>query len=306
MRKIELSVALVTRNRPESLERCLESLRSQSVQPFEVIVSDDSDSSVAGQIEVIAHRWNCRYVNGPRRGLYANRNSAALACRGSHVRTMDDDHEFPDEHFRILTDCIESDPESVWILGERPNSLPATTRLNLPGELQPRGFLRTPSDYDDCFAISDGATVYPRPIFEHHLFLDAFEFGHMFSEFGARLKASGYRIKLCKRTHVIHHDRTGSRSFNDQKLERKSAFLASYLTYACHFPSLLRGIECLSWFMTLALLGSIKGRKNFGLYDYCVTWRIASRYRRLFQSAKQSDRLEISKTIAGPSPHSNA
>ncbi|MFM6022178.1 MAG: glycosyltransferase family 2 protein, partial [Dolichospermum sp.] len=43
MSNILLSIALVTRNRPESLERCLKSLRSQNVQPFEVVISDDSD-----------------------------------------------------------------------------------------------------------------------------------------------------------------------------------------------------------------------------------------------------------------------
>jgi len=40
---IRLSVALVTRNRPESLDRCLASLRAQDTQPFEIAVSDDGD-----------------------------------------------------------------------------------------------------------------------------------------------------------------------------------------------------------------------------------------------------------------------
>ena len=43
MQEARLSVALVTRNRAASLERTLQSLRSQSVEPWEVVVSDDSD-----------------------------------------------------------------------------------------------------------------------------------------------------------------------------------------------------------------------------------------------------------------------
>ena len=39
---IKLSVALVTRNRPDWLRRCLGSWRTQSVQPYEIVISDDS------------------------------------------------------------------------------------------------------------------------------------------------------------------------------------------------------------------------------------------------------------------------
>jgi len=50
-----------------------------------------------------------RYIKGPSRGLYANRNSVARACSGTHIRTMDDDHEFTSDHFKIVSDGIEKD-----------------------------------------------------------------------------------------------------------------------------------------------------------------------------------------------------
>ena len=95
---LSLSVALVTRNRPDSLQRTLRSLRAQDLQPFEVVVSDDSEPALAGATRDVALEHGCRYLTGPQRGLYANRNAAALACQGTHVRTMDDDHEFPGGH----------------------------------------------------------------------------------------------------------------------------------------------------------------------------------------------------------------
>src|SRR5256884_5562045 len=106
-----ISVALVTRNRPESLERTLRSLRAQDVQPFEVVLSDDSDVEQARRCRELAARYKCRYVSGPQRGLYANRNFSALVCRGTHVRTMDDDHEFPDGHIRACIRAVESRPD---------------------------------------------------------------------------------------------------------------------------------------------------------------------------------------------------
>lgn len=90
---IRISVALVTRNRPESLRRCLTSLRAQDVQPWEVVISDDSDDHESAL--ALAKEFGVRHVLGPKRGLYGNRNSSALACEGTHIRTMDDDHTFP-------------------------------------------------------------------------------------------------------------------------------------------------------------------------------------------------------------------
>src|SRR6266436_1047865 len=99
MNEISLSVALVTRNRPASLERTLRSLQPQRAPLLEIIISDDSTSEHAIEVKQLAQNYNCQYLRGPQRGLYANRNHVARACRGTHIRTMDDDHEFPADHF---------------------------------------------------------------------------------------------------------------------------------------------------------------------------------------------------------------
>src|SRR5437870_13704662 len=116
--EIRLSIALITSNRSESLQRCLECLRTQSVQPYEVVVSDDSDASAAPATRAVAARWKCRYIVGPRRGLYANRNHVAMACTGTHIRTMDDDHTLPEKHLERCLEAVESDPTTVWTTGE--------------------------------------------------------------------------------------------------------------------------------------------------------------------------------------------
>ncbi|WLT38822.1 glycosyltransferase [Synechocystis sp. B12] len=161
--KINLSVALVTRNRPDSLERCLKSLRDQKVQPFEVVVSDDSDDLYKSSTKEIAQKWGCRYIYGPKRGLYANRNHVALACQGTHIRTMDDDHEFPEQHVEICLNAIRSDPSSIWIIGEYlPTSSIGNVPHPCPGQLHPRGFSFYPKDTQNCWAIADGASIYPK------------------------------------------------------------------------------------------------------------------------------------------------
>ena len=167
MQETRLSVALATRNRAISLGRTLKSMRQQSVQPWEVIISDDSDDEQAAAVERLADVYNCRYLRGPRRGLYANRNRAAIACEGTHVRTMDDDHEFPPGHFERCLEAVASDSAAIWIIGEH---LAADTDRTIPpqcpGQLHPRGFSTLPPNPDDCWALANGATIYPRTIFD--------------------------------------------------------------------------------------------------------------------------------------------
>lgn len=226
--EILLSVALVTRNRPDSLERCLKSLRSQNVQPFEVVVSDDSDAGYQEATKNVAKRWECRYIKGQCRGLYANRNHVALACQGTHIRTMDDDHEFPKKHVEDCIIAIKSDPESVWIIGEYLLEQHIGEPPHpCPGQLHPRGFSFLPKDTQNCWAIADGASIYPKRIFESGLrFVESWKFGYSYLEWGSRLYYLGYRIRHLESTYIIHHLDLKNRSFMDKQMQQSSRFFS--------------------------------------------------------------------------------
>jgi glycosyltransferase involved in cell wall biosynthesis len=218
---IRLSIALVTRNRPEQLRRCLASLRSQDTQPFEVVVSDDGeDSSVAA---AIAEEFAARHVAGPRRGLYANRNAAALACHGTHLRTMDDDHTLPPGHLQTCLEAVGRDPRALWTCGEQ--SFIDEKRHTFTAhaaQLHPSGAAQAVEDPDDNWAIADGATIYPREVFEGgHRFVEEFGFGSSYLEFGALLYARGWRSRCVPDAFVEHHDETAT-------LHRRSALSCLY------------------------------------------------------------------------------
>ncbi|QHT65770.1 glycosyltransferase family 2 protein [Rhodocytophaga rosea] len=241
-KKYTISVALVTRNRADSLERCLRSLHQQTVQPFEIIISDDSDDEKKNETKILADKWNCKYISGPRRGLYANRNYVALVCKGTHIRTMDDDHEFPKDHFEKCYNAINNDPNSIWIIGEiypdtkNPLLLPPPC----PGQLHPRGYSSTPSDSQDCWAISCGASIYPAQIFKNQfLNVEFFKFGASYLEFGSRLHWLGYKIRQLEDTYIIHHYDKNNRSFSNRELELSSMFFAVF----CHSFIYQRGLK---------------------------------------------------------------
>lgn len=202
---ISISVALVTRNRPRSVERCLESWRRQTVAPDEIVVSDDSDEALAGETEQIARRYGCGYTRGPRRGLYANRNHASLQCHGTHIVSADDDHTHPADYVAVIKALVASDPHRVWIFSER---LPgdSSTPLTCPPELHRSGFGITPADPSRCAAVADGASVYPRLIFDSGLRYDeTYPFGGLWYLWGKLLARRGWQISFSDRTFVWHH-----------------------------------------------------------------------------------------------------
>jgi glycosyltransferase involved in cell wall biosynthesis len=193
--KYTLSIAIVTRNRPESLQRALESLSNQNTQAFEIVISDDSnlEEMIAANKE-LASAYGAKHILGPQNGLYANRNFVARNCSGTHFRTMDDDHEFPDNHIKICLEAIEQDPYAIWTIGEycppdENRSLPAP----IPGQLHPMGYSYSPADMTTYFGISCGATIYPKKVVEKNVLnLETYMFGILYLEYGSRLYNKGY------------------------------------------------------------------------------------------------------------------
>lgn len=204
-RPVSLSVALVTRNRPRSLERCLASWRRQADGPDEIVVSDDSDDAGTVESARIAREYACRYIRGPRRGLYANRNQASLASSGSHIISADDDHTHPADYSVVVRDLIATDPGRVWIFSERDAASPEAP-LSCPPELHRSGMGCSPRDPSRCAAIADGTSVYPREVFDTGLRYDErFAFGGLWYLWGKLLAARGWRISYSPRTFVFHH-----------------------------------------------------------------------------------------------------
>nr|WP_258096783.1 glycosyltransferase [Salinibacter sp. 10B] len=206
-----MSVALVTRNRPESLERTLRSLRAQRVQPFEVLVSDDSDPKYVEKVQRVAETYDCRYVKGPKKGLYPNRNRAARACRGTHIRTMDDDHEFPEGHMETCVEALQSDPKAVWVIGEKNYGTGLNSdAIARPGEIHPKGHTVLPEDDQNSKAIADGSAIFPEKVFsEEGGYREKPWAGYLYLELGSRLKSRGYRIRELKETYIFHLDQEG-------------------------------------------------------------------------------------------------
>jgi hypothetical protein len=130
---------------------------------------------------------------------------------------MDDDHEFPDGHMRTCMRAVARRPDAVWIIGECLPGREGTAEPWLcPPQLHPRGYSTEPPPGTSMWAIADGASIYPREIFERGLrFYERFPFGASYLEWGSRLHWLGYEILHLNDTFVIHHYDPDARSFSD-------------------------------------------------------------------------------------------
>ena len=129
-----LSVVVCTRNRPDSLSRCLASLGACEPCPDEIVVVDNapSDSATRAACERFPQ---VRYVLEPRPGLSRARNTGIAAACGELVAFTDDD--------------VEVEPS--WIAGLRAgfshDGVAAVTGPVLPRRLDSEAAFAFESDY---------------------------------------------------------------------------------------------------------------------------------------------------------------
>jgi hypothetical protein len=188
----------------------------------------------------ISVKFDCKYQKGPQRGLYANRNCAALACSGTHVRTMDDDHTFPIDHWTICEEAVRMDPQAFWSIGEtslvddKPWGVTDSTI-----QLHPSGLGCSPENLDKNWAISDGATIYPSLIFfQGNRMIESFSYGSSYLEFGAYLYSQGYMGRYLQSTRVIHHASLSTLNRSEPSVDESRLFAS--LAYNLYFRPSLR------------------------------------------------------------------
>jgi GT2 family glycosyltransferase len=129
----DISVVICTRDRPDDLARCLQSLQQLRPRPLEILVVDNAPEGSATR-DVVARVSDVRYVAEPRPGLSRARNAGVHAARGGIVAFTDDDvrvspnwiaameHVFRDPAISVVTGLVlpaelESDSQLIFELG---------------------------------------------------------------------------------------------------------------------------------------------------------------------------------------------
>ncbi|HZU12932.1 MAG TPA: glycosyltransferase family A protein [Chloroflexota bacterium] len=114
------SIIIATRDRPEVLRRCLDSLLQQEYRNFEIIVVDNSPGTATTQNllqEVFAGEARVRYVREDKPGLSFSRNRGTAAAHGEILAFTDDDVIADREWLARLVTAFVGDPDVACVTG---------------------------------------------------------------------------------------------------------------------------------------------------------------------------------------------
>lgn len=105
---LKFSLILCTMNRPQLLERCLDSIMAQEYKGYEVIVVDQSNEFN----ERVSERVD-EYVHIEKKGLSNARNVALDYVSGEYCCLVDDDAVYPPEWLKKLVKSIKDNNPDV-------------------------------------------------------------------------------------------------------------------------------------------------------------------------------------------------
>ena len=101
---IRIGVVVPTRRRPHLLDRALESVRRQTVEPVDVVVVHDEEVVPPHRL---ADGAGARHLaTGGRRGASAARNVGAAEVAGTHVAFLDDDDRWQPTYLARVTEAL--------------------------------------------------------------------------------------------------------------------------------------------------------------------------------------------------------
>jgi GT2 family glycosyltransferase len=230
-RALDLAICICTRNRPDDLVTALESIRSSSVQPQQIIVSDDSTDTRTR--DLIRERFgDIEFLEGPRRGLCANRNAALKAVTSERVLFIDDDAvlgEFFVAHVRATLDGLPLDKRARTIVTglERQSG-----RLISPSDQTFLGYQeRAYRSNEPLNTVVINATVFPTALFRVAGFDTNLVYGCDEVDLTTRAVHLGYAIVLCSDAINDHFPSPVNRDYYQQRLN-SSRLYVTFKRYA--------------------------------------------------------------------------
>lgn len=217
----QLSVVVCTRDRPDSLKRCLASLAELDPAPGEILVVDNSASGSART--VCTAQPGVNYLHEPRPGLSIARNAGVRAAGRALIAFIDDDVQlhpgwvgalvgaFADSEAEAVTGLVlpaRLDRAGLVVLGDAPGSLAGPFT---PVIFDQRFFAEAGDRCPPVWRIGSGANMaFRRSVFDR---IDLFDErlgrgaagGAEDSEFWYRILATGGSCLFEPRAVVFHH-----------------------------------------------------------------------------------------------------
>ena len=238
-----ISLCICTMNRPDDLNRCLDSVFQSIEKPDEIIVSDDSPNPRPTEL-VMSNYPNVIYQYGPQRGLGSNRNACIQRANKTHIIFIDDDVRVPPEFFAVARKLIASHPEAI-ITGYEMNHggggrWEGEVRKVVPHNADFWGIQRLPVD-NEYRAIVINSTIFPQSLFQQALFDEHLRYGSEEVDMAQHAVSLGYQIVYRDSLYVNHYPSPINREQYKQFVQasRLYATTKAYWQYERSLPKTL-------------------------------------------------------------------
>jgi glycosyltransferase involved in cell wall biosynthesis len=118
MSEVRVSVVVPTRNRPQDIVPCVETVLAYPGSDMEVIVVDQSDDGATRDaIAALQRDPRLRYVRSDERGVSRARNLGIQSARGPIIAFTDDDCRVAPDWLPRLTDALAADADAALVFG---------------------------------------------------------------------------------------------------------------------------------------------------------------------------------------------
>jgi glycosyltransferase involved in cell wall biosynthesis len=114
MEQVKISVLIPTYNRSNYIAECLESILSQTIKPFEVIVIDDGSSDDTATV-LQAYRDRIIYLRKENGGKPSALNFGLSIVRGDYIWLFDDDDVALPQAIEMRLECLQQRPEVDFV-----------------------------------------------------------------------------------------------------------------------------------------------------------------------------------------------
>jgi len=113
-----LTIAIVTKNRPSKLERCLESIRKQTVFPKKILIIDNDKEKSAYFVIKKFKNLNLKYFLEKNPGVPNARNRALKECKTSYLGFVDDDCVLDKRWVENVVNMLSESKQITYVVGD--------------------------------------------------------------------------------------------------------------------------------------------------------------------------------------------
>jgi glycosyltransferase involved in cell wall biosynthesis len=244
-------------NRPDCLEKALKSIKNSTMPPKEVIVSDDSSVEEIRRVnKKLCDEYGAKYLDGPRRGLSANRNNILKNINSEYILFIDDDVELHPRFIEKVSEFIKKHKgEKVILTGKEiinNESIVEPLNLSFWGYYKKRG--------GDLKTICINSTVFPSFAFKEALFDEEIFYGTEEREMALKLYKKGFKIIYNPEFYNYHYPSSINRDIYNEHLFF-SNFYFGFKRYMFFEPSFFKFIVFAIFSLPKSIIGAMRRKK---------------------------------------------